>query len=275
MQHEISDNLVIDSGELGTLGVAIGGKILYGKGVAAEVAYIKDVQNDLVKIFGTTVGLQVLRGIAGSPKGKMYIMPYIPDYQADLGRCNAFASEPSWDVEGFFDYEADFWGDNIILRYTHSDWSAGSECATTGPGSRPEEILLHEMIHGLRNLYGVSNTRPLGGWMANYDNEEEFYAILLTNIYMSERGQIRMRADHHGFTSLSKPEFFLNNPGIFDLVSKLYQQQPALCANIATVECDFNPLRGFAERTYEAIGSFIRAKMDPSGGIEAQRRTSR
>jgi hypothetical protein len=37
-----------------------------------------------------------------------------------------------------------------------------------------------------------------------YDNEEEFFAFLVANIYMSETGKTRMRANHQGHAQLSE-----------------------------------------------------------------------
>src|SRR5262245_23608330 len=126
MQHEISDNLVIDGGELSTTIVSIGGKIIYGKGVADEIAYLKGVQDQPITIYRSAVGKALLVAIASVSGSKLYILPYIPQYYIGGDQCNAFASDPNPAMEGFFDFQADFWGGNIFIRYTPVDWVAGA-----------------------------------------------------------------------------------------------------------------------------------------------------
>src|SRR5258708_23434633 len=71
----------------------------------------------------------------------------------------------------------------------------------TKSGAQPDEILFHEMVHATRQMRGIFNPMPLGFL---YDTEEEFFAILLANIYASETGRpIDLRSDHHGFEHLT------------------------------------------------------------------------
>jgi hypothetical protein len=115
------------------------------------------------------------------------------------------------------------------------------------PGDDADEFLLHEMVHGLRNMAGVSHARPMVGTLTRYDNEEEFFAILVTNIYMSEKGERLLRRDHRGHYLLGKDldtsREFLRDVQNASLVQKLYTQQRALCRHIAAVRCRFNPIR--------------------------------
>ena len=57
----------------------------------------------------------------------------------------------------------------------------------------PDEVLFHEMVHASRQMRGVHDDLPVN---AGYRNQEEYLAIVLTNIYMSEKGQWRFRASH-------------------------------------------------------------------------------
>lgn len=54
------------------------------------------------------------------------------------------------------------------------------------PGWGPDEVLFHEMVHAARMVGGDIDQVPLGG---GYDDEEEYFGILVTNIYESEKGK--------------------------------------------------------------------------------------
>ena len=98
-------------------------------------------------------------------------------------------------------------GSDVEIRYT--PWlfnpSAGG-----GPGMvDPDEVLLHEMLHGLREMFGVFMP---GTKTQRFDTSEEFVAILVTNIYRSETGRTGLRADH-SFNSTLSPA--LSDPAAF------------------------------------------------------------
>jgi hypothetical protein len=60
-----------------------------------------------------------------------------------------------------------------------------------GPGSYSDENLFHEMVHGVRQMMGISAEK--NSTNDDYRNEEEFIAIVVTNIYMAEKKQKIMR----------------------------------------------------------------------------------
>ena len=47
----------------------------------------------------------------------------------------------------------------------------------------------------------------------DYDNEEEFAAVVVTNVYLSEKKQTALRADH-GWGVLQNPDKFLDSPHV-------------------------------------------------------------
>jgi hypothetical protein len=120
-----------------------------------------------------------------------------------------------------------------------------------------DTLLLHELIHSLRELRGQLNQVPT--WIKSYDNQEEFFAVLVANIYTSEHGRKDLRANHHSFSllaphlntsekffgkDLSAPwtEHYMNRK----LVSKFVSENYGLCADINRhVHAEFNPIAEF------------------------------
>jgi hypothetical protein len=131
-----------------------------------------------------------------------------------------------------------------------------SACRLRGQAEHnPDETLLHELVHSLRELLGQFYRYPTV--VSDYDNEEEFFAILLVNIYISEKGGKVLRASHRGAFGALSPDLagsekFLgkDDPVItvekFEnrrLIKKLADQNYDICSTIAAhVTTDFNPI---------------------------------
>lgn len=119
-------------------------------------------------------------------------------------------------------------------------------------GAQPDEVLIHEMFHATRMMRGVFDPRPLGFL---YDTEEEFFAILLANIYASETGRpLDLRSDHHDFAPLlaNTDTRFLPKKDMSDyryrLVDKLVRQEPQLANDLRHLKhTAFNPVRRYFE----------------------------
>jgi hypothetical protein len=62
------------------------------------------------------------------------------------------------------------------------------------PGQVADEVLFHELIHAARTMRGVVRQAFIN---QDYDDYEEYLAITLANIYLSEKGQVVFRADHY------------------------------------------------------------------------------
>lgn len=118
-------------------------------------------------------------------------------------------------------------------------------------GAQPDEILFHEMVHATRQMRGLLNPRPLGFL---YDTEEEFFAILLANIYASETGRpIDLRSDHHGYEHLATDTDakFLPKRDMTDyryrLVYQLVHEEPRMAHELSKIHSPFNPIRRYFE----------------------------
>lgn len=127
----------------------------------------------------------------------------------------------------------------------------------------PDDTLVHELVHALRDVRGQLLQVPTRS--KNYDNEEEFFAILVQNVYASEKGMTILRHDHHGNAALpsrlSTSEKFLGKgqrPITLEelenrlLVSKLVRENNDLCKNIFLhVKAAFNPISEFMRNPSE------------------------
>lgn len=156
-------------------------------------------------------------------------------------------------------------GANAFILFRRADWMVNR-----GPGSGPDEVLFHELVHAIRFMEGKDlSRRPLGLSVANlkgsyvepYDNEEEFFAILLSNIYISEKAagkSVPLVGSHHAnltnpkdrnsvrFDTLASPAVFSQMPLYIALMQKLMSQMPWVTVYIANIDekkCRFNPLR--------------------------------
>src|SRR5258707_6053782 len=116
-------------------------------------------------------------------------------------------------------------------------------------GWQEDETLFHELVHALRIMQGQWYPEVLGRqWSGKYDFTEEFYGILIANIYMSEKGRVVLRADHRQ-GALSKIEntskLFLRQDDNLALVKNLSCTSPSLFNKIAQVQPmgGFNPIR--------------------------------
>lgn len=139
-------------------------------------------------------------------------------------------------------------GTDIDILYTAQDWisSAGD------PGGRPDEILLHEMVHGLRQQRGQLLCTAKGAPNQRYDTVEELFAIVVSNIYRSECGYKTLRSDHHGTKPLESP---LDDENKFykrwkDEMDQLAREMTILCVHLAVVECKYNPVRAAMRQVY-------------------------
>jgi hypothetical protein len=98
-------------------------------------------------------------------------------------------------------------GSDATIQYTPKQWRDAAATCTTGlcgPGSARDEVLLHEMFHGLRVMLGKLDSIPMGD---GYNTQEEFFAILVTNVYQAEMGR-PPRANHEDFKELQNPGKF-------------------------------------------------------------------
>jgi hypothetical protein len=165
-------------------------------------------------------------------------------------------------------------------RYLNS-----GEIVSTAIGYEADEVLFHEVFHAMRSLTksAVSDWPEADVQVTNYltaavdrehaddarrrylwfDDFEEFAAVAVTNVYISEKHnrkrlmstfartgggpEYSLRKDHYGghtsIVPLSSPLAFHRHPEIAPLLARLRTSQRLLFEELALVAATFNPLR--------------------------------
>ena len=174
----------------------------------------------------------------------------ITHYDGKHGTCNAYVNQRAGRAPDGRPYGA-------MVYYSPHLFQRGAPCHNDHPGlngsSLPDEILLHELVHAFRRVSGKRARVETDGGLINYDSNEEFIAILVTNIYVTDptnRIKTALRRDHHGFATLEPElagsfEFFEISLDAFQLVDRLCTDHPGLTKALAGVPAIFNPLAAY------------------------------
>lgn len=107
------------------------------------------------------------------------------------------------------------------------------------------EVLLHELVHAVRGLVGKADANPTGD---AYKDLEEFYAIVVSNIYRSELGKIGLRGGHGGESlpanQRDNAAVFLNTGQNRKRLERLQREMPEFFRDVgAAVMAKWNPIR--------------------------------
>jgi hypothetical protein len=81
-------------------------------------------------------------------------------------------------------------GANIVLFFSARTWTSPWDWPSRPdePGFLPDEVLYHELVHTTRMLRGKQTHIDVTG-RPNFGNIEEYFATVIANIYLSEKGQ--------------------------------------------------------------------------------------
>src|SRR5580704_6191631 len=83
---------------------------------------------------------------------------------------------------------------HIFFNPEDDDDSPKILCDRTRPAADFDEVLMHELVHALRDAQGKYDPVPTKD--RSYENVEEFLAVVVTNVYLSSKGLHWLRADH-------------------------------------------------------------------------------
>jgi NleD-like pathogen effector protein (putative zinc metallopeptidase) len=144
-------------------------------------------------------------------------------------------------------------GSNGQVKFSPSMFGYGvtGACAAFAgaPGASPSQVLFHELAHAYRIANGAFHPRPTIAGSAGYTNMEEFFAVVLSNILISDptynSGNRTLRADHSGFVpltpTLSTSHGFMAHSPNSNKVRELIAGDPALASELKAVKSSFNP----------------------------------
>ncbi len=136
---------------------------------------------------------------------------------------------------------------NLMLHHLPGTTAGALErrYAFQGPGAIRDEVLLHELLHGYRAACGLLLCTTEN--MDAYDTYEEFFAIVLTNMYISEisgDSNTSLRSHHQGFTRLPYAQLFSDDRQNQEWLGQINQQHTDLVRHLAMLtDVPFNPFR--------------------------------
>jgi Effector protein len=220
----------------------------------------KDVIDELVNIHVRKSGQALFKETERTGM-TVYIEPYWSFGKTAYKNDNALFEQlgPNATAEQEGDPDAGGQSDSLI-SFTPSMWGKPGFDPTTslstgtsgisGPGSEPDEVLFHEMVHATRYMHGVSGERAVN---KGYENQEEFFAVVLANIYLAEKGRMDLRASHHGHHTLMNPLAFLENtqnitPTPRVLMQQLHDEQRRFFKELGSIServAWWNPVRSY------------------------------
>lgn len=132
----------------------------------------------------------------------------------------------------------------VWLRFSPEHWAVGaSKCARYYPGYGPTETLFHELVHASRftnfGFVGMNNSA-----LADFQDHEEFLAVMMTNILRSEWRAMKFARDYTTgkLAEQSEMEQYLRSSLGFLQALDYFLTDPFV-KQIARMPMDFNPFR--------------------------------
>ncbi len=210
-------------------------------------AWEQHIQTAMRLILATQSGQLLVRGISNTPR----IMLFVPDAETEMNATTNWTSLPQAFPAGvhFRDEKGTLTtggGSCTIIEITPQNYSVRS-----GMVSSADVGLFHEMCHGLHVMMGKEQAhiglKNATGGLEGYDSMDEFWAISLTNVYLSEKHYPSLRKDHHGREPLEPrlctSEAFASH---FQAAMKLVcDSAPGFTKEIAKVPARFNPYKAY------------------------------
>ena len=246
MARQCGSNITVDGSTLGPLGSA---------------EYEEQVLTVLTSLLMFETGRAVINDIWSRPSRRLRIIPdcnlnhtaFTQAHTRRDARNATQAGEPqrnAFGVVGRHLPRGTGLGGNVDIHYmpmTHAmDIVAyDSPCPLpVYPGFDRHEGLLHELVHAARTLRGLLNRRRAPDKM---DNWEEFFAVLVANVYASERGR-PLRANHYRTTPLpaQNRDRWIRVPLYRQQIERMMRQQPDLSRRLSAIDTEFNPFRQIA-----------------------------
>jgi len=159
-------------------------------------------------------------------------------------------------------------GANVTIFYEPITWIKDTFQTLRIGNLLPDDVLVHELLHGLRMMLALMQPLALGTAALNqrFNNTEEFYALMVADIYVSERNK-KGGLNQPLRANISVPDRFQTLTGEDAKSEKFYQQFRGLIDSFCNemlglvwsgmgglryVDTDFNPIRESCE-AYDAL----------------------
>lgn len=138
----------------------------------------------------------------------------------------------------------------VHIQYSAEVWSP----------AEADEMLLHELAHALRHAAGKhrkcerNGVCRMTGALASFKDREEFFAVLVENVYRSDQsrdgGRIHLRKSHAD-TGPMQPEladsfrFFTAGHRVYQMIAGYAEEHPVFTRHLAAVPARFNPFAAY------------------------------
>jgi Effector protein len=151
-------------------------------------------------------------------------------------------------------------GAGVIIYYSAGTWTdtVYADYSVGAAGFQPDEVLFHELVHATRLIRGKMNSTTVQG-RPNFGDIEEYFATVIANIYMSEKGKdVRLRGAYapgsasppNDWSVMKDPDgFYDNNDGLSmppsQLMDTFQRTQMQFYHDLAVLTTPpwFNPVR--------------------------------
>jgi hypothetical protein len=109
-------------------------------------------------------------------------------------------------------------------------------------------------VHSFRRLTKKNNRYALRRGLLQYDNNEEFYAVLVTNVFISDPSndyKSSLRQGHHAPSQpldkslASSLKFFRSSRQAYQLIARFFQDHPTFARQLAKSKAVFNPFAAY------------------------------
>jgi hypothetical protein len=202
--------------------------------------YTQETQAALEEIVTTSfTGWGLIMNIRGYSDKRVIITP-----QPRSVRNAGVRSQPEWN------------GTNEVqVYYNPGAWQAVGSAL---PGTSKDEALMHELLHAYRMMKGPMSMDKCDRAPYFYDTFEDFFAILLTNIYRSAKRRKGLRKDHHGYDELN-PElstsrsFLMLIGSHISWVRRVATEEFMYCTDVIRKDGPFNPIDYFLAHSDECL----------------------
>lgn len=135
-------------------------------------------------------------------------------------------------------------GAGATIAYDPFEWP---QIGAGLPGDGRDEVLLHEMVHVYMIQRGLSSVRQLhqanlARRVRRFDMVDDFFAIMVTNVYASECGRPRLLDHRMPSIQLNRNAMSVrSDPRFQPFFTALANHAPGLVAEMRRIDTPFNP----------------------------------